>query len=302
MNNDSKRYKNTETYTKINNGVNMKNEQTLPFLKWPGGKRWFVKKYQEYFPVNYNTYIEPFLGGGAVFFALKPHNALLGDINEELINLYMAMRDNPEKLRTQLLSHQKNHNKEYYYEVREKVPDDIVECAARLLYLNRSCYNGMYRVNKQGKFNVPIGTKTNFIYDIERFDEYSECLKDAKLVCSDFYELINTARKDDFIFADPPYAMTKKTNFTKYNDELFVWEDQLRLHKALVEAKTRGAKIVLTNVYCKELIELYRGDGFFVRSVNRSSNIAGKADKRGKVKELMITSMRKPRKRIDKNG
>lgn len=278
----------------------MNKKQVLPFLKWPGGKRWFVKKYQSYFPLHYNTYIEPFLGGGAVFFSQAPSQAILGDINEELINLYLVMRDNPERLKQLLLMHQQKHNKDYYYTVRANVPMSQEERAARLLYLNRSCYNGMYRVNKQGDFNVPIGTKTDFIYDIDQFDEYSARLKNARLICEDFYKTINMAQKNDFIFADPPYAMASKTNFTKYNENLFVWEDQLRLHEALVEAKKRGVHIVLTNVYCKELINLYKKDGFFVHKIKRSSTIAGKTENRGPVRELMITSMRKNRNKVVK--
>lgn len=275
----------------------MHDKQLVPFLKWPGGKRWFVKKYQDYFPVDYNTYIEPFLGSGAVFFSLHPQNAILADINMELINLYTIMRDNPEQLKSQMLYHQKNHNREYYYKIRDTVSTDSLECASRMLYLNRACYNGMYRVNKQGLFNVPIGTKNNFIYDLNKFDEYAEYLKNSKLICSDFYDVINTAQKNDFIFADPPYATADKISFTKYNDELFTWEDQNKLHRSLVDARDRGAKIILTNVYCKEIIEMYKRDGFYIHILKRSSTIAGKVDKRGQVKELMITSSRKPRKR-----
>ena len=279
----------------------MQNKQIEPFLKWPGGKRWIAKKYKEYFPKEYNMYIEPFLGSGAVFFSLQPKEAILSDINKELINLYVIMRDNPKELKGQLVYHQERHTKEHYYKIRDVILTDNLKCAGRLLYLNRACYNGMYRVNKQGKFNVPIGTKNNFTYDIEQFDQYANCLKHATLICGDFYEIINKAKKNDFIFADPPYATSGKANFTKYNDELFVWQDQLRLHEALVNAKARGAKIVLTNVYCKEIIEMYKNDGFYVHILQRSSNIAGQADKRGKVKELMITSNRKQSKRKEKH-
>lgn len=279
----------------------MQNKQIVPFLKWPGGKRWIAKKYKEYFPKEYNMYIEPFLGSGAVFFSLQPKEAILSDINKELINLYVIMRDNPKELKGQLVYHQERHTKEHYYKIRDVILTDNLKCAGRLLYLNRACYNGMYRVNKQGKFNVPIGTKNNFTYDIDQFDQYANCLKHATLICGDFYEIINKAKKNDFIFADPPYATSGKANFTKYNDELFVWQDQLRLHEALVNAKARGAKIVLTNVYCKEIIEMYKNDGFYVHILQRSSNIAGQADKRGKVKELMITSNRKQSKRKEKH-
>lgn len=275
----------------------MQNEQISPFLKWPGGKRWFAKKNQEYFPKKYDKYIEPFLGSGAVFFSLRPQNAILADTNIDLINLYTVMRDKPEELKKQMLLHQQKHNKTYYYQIRDSVPIDTVERASRLLYLNRTCYNGMYRVNKQGKFNVPIGTKSDCIYDIELFESYAECLQDVTFLCEDFSVTINQAGKGDFVFADPPYATTNNLNFVKYNDELFRWEDQLRLHKSLVHARNRGVKIVLTNVYCKEIIEMYRHDGFYIHVLKRASTIAGQPDNRGYVKEVMITSHRKQRKR-----
>lgn len=279
----------------------MQNKQILPFLKWPGGKRWFARQNQEYFPRNYDKYIEPFLGSGAVFFSLQPHNAILADTNIELINLYTVMRDNTETLKKQMICHQQKHDKTYYYQIRNSVPNDPVERASRLLYLNRTCYNGMYRVNKQGRFNVPIGTKSDCIYDIELFESYARCLKDAVFLCEDFSVTINKANKDDFVFADPPYATTNNLNFVKYNDELFRWEDQLRLHKSLLDARNRGVRIVLTNVYCKEIIKMYKQDGFYIHILKRASTIAGQSFKRGYVKEVMITSHRKSRTRKEKN-
>ena len=280
----------------------MKDNQLEPFLKWPGGKRWFARNYQDYFPIKYNTYIEPFLGSGAVFFSQNPNNSVLSDINKELINLYMVMRDSPEQLREQMIYHQERHNKEYYYEVRDTAVQDPLQSAGRMLYLNRACYNGMYRVNKEGKFNVPIGTKNNFVYDLNMFEKYAACLKNSKIVCDDFYSVINTAQKDDFIFADPPYATVDKNNFTKYNDKLFTWEDQKKLHQSLLQARARGVQIILTNVYCKEIIEMYKRDDFYIHILTRSSNIAGNIQNRGQVKEVMIASNRKPRKRQENNG
>ena len=269
------------------------NQRQSPFLKWPGGKRWFVKKYRDIFPKEYGTYIEPFLGSGAVFFSQMPSKAILGDINEELINLYLVMRDNPDKLKEILMLHQRLHEKDYYYKIRATIPATTEEKAARMLYLNRSCYNGMYRVNKRGEFNVPIGTKTHFLYDIDSFEDYAQCLENAQLFCADFCQTIAMAKQNDFIFADPPYALARNSNFVKYNDKLFEWKDQIRLHKALVAARDRDVKIVLTNVYCEEIAELYQTTGFFVQEISRASTIAGKVDKRGKVTELIITSKEK---------
>lgn len=268
----------------------MMQQYQSPFLKWPGGKRWFVKQYGGCFPKTSGTYIEPFVGSGAVFFSQTPRRAILGDINEELINLYTIMRDDPVTLKRILVSHQQLHDKEYYYQMRDMIPATNEEKAARMLYLNRTCFNGMYRVNQQGKFNVPIGTKNHFLYDIDLFEEYAKCLQHAQLICSDFCHTIELAGKDDFIFADPPYALAKNTNFIKYNDKLFCWEDQLRLKRALIAARDRGASILMTNVFCEEIMQLYNQDGFYIQEISRPSTIAGKADKRGRVTELVITS------------
>lgn len=269
----------------------MNDEYIKPFLKWPGGKRWFVNKYLKIFPEKYNKYYEPFLGGGSVFFALLPSNAIIADINEELVNLYLIMRDNPNELRKLMETHQSKHSKEYYYHIRASRCCTEIEKAARFLYLNRTCYNGMYRVNRQGDFNVPIGTKSNCIYDIESFEKYSETLRNAEIRVDDFEDIINKAQENDLIFADPPYAAQNNPNgFIKYNDRLFTWKDQERLYNSLLNAKKRGAKVVITNVKCDEVYRMYEAGGFSVKEIERKSSIAGKSSKRGTVKELLITS------------
>lgn len=254
-------------------------------------------KYKDFFPREYNRYFEPFLGSGAVFFFLQPHEAVLADVNEELINLYSMMREKPEELKQLMCIHQKKHDKEYYYKIRNTIPSNTVECAGRMLYLNRTCFNGMYRVNQNGDFNVPIGTKNNCIYDVDSFQDYAECLENARFICDDFQNTICLANRGDFVFADPPYAVKNTTGFIKYNNELFAWSDQLRLHKALLEARSRGVKIALTNIKCKEIEDMYKKDGFYVHVLDHPSNIAGLASGRGRVKELLITSYRKPRKK-----
>lgn len=148
------------------------------------------------------------------------------------------MRDQPQKLKEYLCKHEGNHSSDYYYKIRETEYDDQIESAARFLYLNRACFNGMFRVNKDGKFNVPIGTKTNFTYDIELFQNYSNALKDVELNQCDFSTAISRADKNDLIFADPPYTVSnKQSSFIKYNDHLFTWKDQERLFEALMLAK-----------------------------------------------------------------
>ena len=269
----------------------MNGEVSSPFLKWPGGKRWFVNQYLDVFPQKYNNYFEPFLGGGSVFFALQPQNGIITDINNDLIDLYIVMRDEPDKLKKMMLGHQKEHCKEYYYYIRSKIYEEKVERAAQFLYLNRTCFNGMYRVNKNGVFNVPIGTKNNCIYDIDKFEEYAKSLKKVKIRASDFEETISKAQFGDLIFADPPYVVSKNQDgFIKYNDKLFTWADQERLCNCLSEANVRGVKIVLTNVDTKEIYDMYREHRFYIRKLRRSSMIAGNAAKRGNITELLITS------------
>ena len=265
------------------------NEVLHPFLKWPGGKQWLINKVV--FPQKYNVFFEPFLGGGSVFFSLSPPKAVLSDLNADLINLYCVMRDNPNQLKEKMIELNESHCKEFYYKTRSISPTNAIERAARFLYLNRTCFNGMYRVNHQGMFNVPIGNKTNCIYDIELFSKYSERLSNKKIYCGDFSQFINMAGYYDFIFCDPPYtAKTAQNQFIKYTDKLFCWNDQLRLLDILLKAKERGAYILSTNANCKEIKELYADNGFFVSYISRFCSISGSAIGRGKTEELIITS------------
>lgn len=262
-----------------------------PFLKWPGGKRWLVERIISNISLEPGKrYIEPFLGSGALFFALQPQQAIISDVNRELIELFLVMRDKPDELKKRMINHQKKHCHEYYYEIRASHPKTDVNRAARMLYLNRTCFNGMYRVNKSGEFNVPIGSKNNCVYDIDRFVDYSNALKDAEICNKDFESIIDRAEYGDFIFADPPYASGGREIFTKYNDKLFTWDDQIRLFSSLKNAKDMGAHIISTNVYCEKLIDMYESVGFHVTSADRQCLIAGNAEKRKSVQELIVST------------
>lgn len=261
------------------------------FLKWPGGKRWFVRQYGCIFPSEYNCYIEPFLGSASVFFYLQPQRAILSDTNAELINLYTVMRDHQLALATLMEKHQREHCKEYYYRTRSLKTGDPIERAARFLYLNRTCYNGMYRVNQKGEFNVPIGTKTKCANDVDSFREYSSLLQSASLLSCDFEESISQAQRGDLLFIDPPYAVANKHGpFINYNDKLFSWDDQKRLLKALCEAKCRGAYIIATNSSNSQLNEMYLENNFFTQTVCRRCVMAADPTKRNSTEELLITS------------
>ena len=166
----------------------------------------------------------------------------------ELINLYRIVRDYPQIMKEEMERHQILHNKEHYYEVRDLEPKCEIERAVRFLYLNRACWNGLYRINRKGRFNVPIGTKQKVIFDCDDFDGTAKALKNINLRCSDFEEAINEAKKNDFIFVDPPYTVKHNFNgFIRYNEEVFSWEDQERLYGALKRAANRGCFITVTN-------------------------------------------------------
>ncbi|MCM1063757.1 MAG: Dam family site-specific DNA-(adenine-N6)-methyltransferase [Eubacterium sp.] len=270
----------------------MSDNELVPFLKWPGGKRWIVEKLVRNIPDFDGKYIEPFLGSGALFFALKPDYAILSDVNNELIEVYLVMREQPSELREKILYHQRHHCKEYYYKVRSLKPRTAVNRAARFLYLNRTCFNGMYRVNSKGEFNVPIGSKNDCVYDIDKFEEYAVLLQKKQIMSGDFTKAISLAETGDVIFADPPYAMMNDSQFLKYNGQLFNWNDQERLLQELKSANERGVNILMTNAYCKEIIEMYSDAGFWVGEESRVCSIAGKAEKRRAIKELLISSQK----------
>lgn len=263
-----------------------------PFLKWAGGKRWLVQKYDNLLPRKFNRYIEPFLGGGSVYFYLKPQKAVLGDLNSDLISAYQSIKKDWRSLERLLNLHQKNHCDEYYYQIRASDPKDSIERAARFIYLNRTCFNGIYRVNLKGEFNVPRGSKDSVILDSDNFEELSNALKGATIKSSDFEELIDLAQKGDLVFADPPYTVRHNLNgFIKYNEKLFSWDDQIRLADALLRARSRGVKIVLTNANHESVRDLYTERDFNVETVSRYSSISAKSSSRNQYEEIVVQAL-----------
>lgn len=259
-----------------------------PFLKWAGGKRWlFDKPFIKTLPTH-RRYIEPFLGGGAGFFATKPPVALLSDVNVELISLYEVIRDNHVALEAALQVHQGLHCSAHYYAVRESEPLDKVARAARMLYLNRTCYNGLYRLNRTGKFNVPIGTKTMVLQPSDDFSSTAALLSQAELRCCDFAETIGEATDGDLVFVDPPYTVKHDNNgFVKYNENIFSWKDQERLKLSIVDAVARGASVIVTNANHESVKDLYSGIGHS-SVVDRTSVMSGKSAGRSAVSELLV--------------
>lgn len=260
-----------------------------PFLKWAGGKRWFISNYKYVLPEFDGKYIEPFLGSGVVFFYLTPKDGILADLNEDLITTYQVIQADHENLQRELLSLRSNDID--YYDVRKWNPLEKVKQAARFIYLNRTCWNGLYRVNMEGGFNVPRGTKNIEDYPVDDFSAIAEALKHIKIRHSDFKKTIGYARRGDLIFADPPYTVRHNFNgFVKYNEKIFSWENQVELSKSLTKAAQRGCKIVSTNANHSSVRELYNQDLFIIQEVVRYSSISSKTSTRNKFKEIIIQS------------
>jgi DNA adenine methylase len=260
-----------------------------PFIKWPGGKRWFVEKHAAFLPSRIEgTYIEPFLGGGSVFFALCPKKSHLSDACGDLIATYRAIRTQANQVERLLTGYFHAHCKSFYYYMRDLEPTRQAERAARFIYLNRTCFNGIYRVNRQGKFNVPMGSRNTVIRPEDCFKSWSQSLRASTLIQCDFEESIDKAEVGDFVFADPPYTVQHNFNgFLKYNEVLFCWEDQLRLHSALVRAKKRGVAVLTTNANHESIRTLY-ARGFKQNVVSRYSSMASFSQYRENFEELVI--------------
>ncbi len=257
-----------------------------PFVKWVGGKRALVPDIVPLLPKRFNNYFEPFVGGGALFFALESrlNTANLSDINLDLILTYKTIAKNPKELIKYLKEHQSQHSKTYYKLVRDKHDiDDPVDVAARFIYLNKTCYNGLYRVNKKGQFNVPIGTYKNpNICDEENIINASKILKKANIEVQSF-EKIKPQIKD-FIYCDPPYDNT----FTGYSDKGFDTNAQEQLRDKCIEWGKLGAYTMVSNSDTEVIRNLYKYFHFNEVSANRNINSNGNG--RGKVGELIITN------------
>jgi DNA adenine methylase len=264
---------------------------SAPFLKWPGGKRWLATRAIEISPTTFGRYYEPFVGSGAMFFALRPQAAVLSDMSEELINCYQQIQEDWSTIWAGLVDHAGRHSEALYYEVRARELRESRDRAIRFLYLNRASFNGIYRVNRFGKFNVPKGSKTVLVYPFDNFREVSEAIAAVDFRCSDFEALIEEAREGDFIFCDPPYSVTHSRNgFIKYNDRLFSWSDQVRLRDALVRAHKRRVFALLSNADFPGIRELYKVQGFRCTPLSRRSAISAKAAARGTYGEVLISN------------
>lgn len=257
-------------------------------LKWAGGKRWLVRSNDFVIPKKIGSYYEPFLGGGSVFFYLQPDFGVVSDKNPELINFYETVRDYPLKLKGNIERHQALHSNDHYYKTRALEPQCMIERAARFLYLNRTCWNGLYRVNRKGQFNVPIGTKQKVAFESDDYEGVSNVLKQIELRCSDFENVIDEASENDFVFVDPPYTVKHNLNgFVKYNDEMFSWQDQERLLRSVERAANRGCLVTVTNADHESVKSLYKNANY--KQISRASIIAGPKQNRVSITEAIFT-------------
>ena len=275
-------------------------KQYQPFVKWAGGKRGLLKQILPLFPKEFNSYYEPFVGGGAVFFELfsrgllKDKRVILSDINKELINTYKVIRDTPCKLIKELEKYKKQHNKEFYYKIRElDRKEDFsklsnLEKATRFIYLNKTCFNGLYRVNKKGYFNTPIGSYKNpNIADKDVILSASEALQDIEILHQPFNKILKYANRDDLVYFDPPYyPLNDTSNFTSYNSNCFLEDEQFELFEVFDALTDRGVKLVQSNSDTDFIKDLYKK--YDIQIVNANRFINSKSNNRGKITEVLI--------------
>lgn len=272
-------------------------QQARPFLKWAGGKARLIEQYKPFLPQSFDRYHEPFLGGGALFFHLAPRlqaagkTAFLSDLNPELVNVYMCVRDRVEDLITRLSAHEQAHSKEHYYTVRTNLETDKVDRAARFIYLNKTCFNGLYRENSKGLFNVPIGRYKNpRICAPELLRPASVALQIADISERAFSEVGSRVKgKGDFVYFDPPYyPLSETSKFTAYSRYRFAEDKQTELRDLITTLSKQDAYVLASNSDCPFIRELY--SGFQIETITAARSINSKASKRGKITEVLIVA------------
>ena len=266
-----------------------------PFLKWAGGKRQLLEQMSPHFPDGYDVYFEPFLGGGATFFYLLSPKAILSDSNDELINVFQQVRDNPDDLMNALDRHYPHrNNREYFDRIRAEDPSKLsaAERAARATFLNKTCYNGLYRVNSKNQFNVPFGRHKNpVLYSRENIMAASRALKGKIVTTADYRAICEYARSGDFIYLDPPYQPLSSTaSFTSYTRDAFDEKDQEELCGVFKSLDQKSCKVMLSNSATELIHSLY--DGYHIVRVRATRAINCKPSRRGVLEELLIMNYR----------
>jgi len=275
-------------------------EKPKPFVKWVGGKRQLLAQFRlmnlyppEKFDPKTGKYFEPFVGGGAVFFDLLPETAYLSDLNNELVITYNVIKNDVENLIKSLKKHKLD--KEYFLKIRAQNPEKLsdLNTASRFIYLNRTCFNGMYRVNSKGGFNVPFGKYTNpFICDENNLRKASKALKNVEIKKQDYRKVLKKAKKGDFVYFDPPYYPVSKTaSFTSYTSETFLDKEQTELRDTFVELRKRGCFVMLSNSDTPFINKIYSEiKGVRITKVQAGRAINSDASKRGKITEVLVTN------------
>ncbi|HNU95805.1 MAG TPA: DNA adenine methylase [Candidatus Magasanikbacteria bacterium] len=273
-------------------------ERPKPFVKWVGGKRQLLKQFKElglYPPDGFNplkhAYFEPFVGGGAVFLDLLPKNAVISDLNTDLIITYKVVKNDVEKLIKLLKTYK--YSKDFFLKIRSQKSSELsdVQIAARFIYLNRTCFNGLYRVNSKGEFNVPFGKYNNpLICDEDNLRKISKALKNVKIYNEDYKNVLKRAKKGDFIYFDPPYYPVNKTSsFTSYTSKEFLDKEQLELRDAFLELHKRGCFVMLSNSDTPFINKIYSGfKGVKINKIEANRNVNSNAAGRGKIKEVLV--------------
>ncbi len=271
-----------------------------PFVKWAGGKRQLIPILHENLPKTFGTYYEPFLGGGALLFHILTERGgaqkcSISDLNSDLVLTYTTIRDRIDDLVLSLKNHEKIYQKDskkYYYSVRESNPRSEIEKTSRLLFLNRTCFNGLYRVNSKGKFNVPLGSYTNpNIVNEENLRSVSALLQSSKVAikCSDFESVLQDAKKGDLVYFDPPYQPVSETaNFTSYTNKSFTYDDLGRLAELCMELDCKGCKVLLSNSDSKQVAELFHDKSWMINKIRANRSINSNSKKRTGHFELLI--------------
>lgn len=273
-------------------------KKAKPFLKWVGGKGQLLEQFEPLLPKKYNSYFEPFIGGGAVFFSVNPKKAHINDINETLVNTYSYIKNDVEKLIKSLKKLEKEFQskddesrKEFYYSLREKynsLPQDDFKRSLYFLFFNKTAFNGVYRENSKGGFNVPIGSYKNpKIVDEENLRAVSEMLSNTKITSGSFADAVKNAKAGDFVYFDPPYhPLSETSSFTSYSKDSFSKDDQIKLRDLFIDLDKKGVYVMLSNSSAPFIQEIYSGYRQIPVFANRMIN--SKADKRGKISEVVI--------------
>ena len=281
-----------------------KNRLVAPVLKWVGGKRQLISDIEPLIPKRISTYVEPFIGGGAVLFHLQPKKAIINDYNQELMNVYQVIKDDSDGLIEVLKKHKVLDSEDYFYEIRsldrsedyEKMSD--VEKAGRIIYLNKTCFNGLFRVNRAGFFNTPYGKyKDPSIVNEVTIRAISNYFNSAnvKFLTGDYKEALKRLRRGAFVYFDPPYMpISSSSNFTGYTEIGFDYEKQVELRDECLKLHNKGIKFLQSNSYTPEILELYSDSSVFnIKIVQAKRNINSQSDKRGEISEVLIYNYEK---------